>query len=48
MWEDLTILLDVLGFAVVVTLLVIELPATVNPLVRVGLRRGHGHGHGHH
>ena len=46
MWEELTVLLDILGFAAVVALLVIELPATVNPLIR--LRRGHGHGRPRH
>jgi hypothetical protein len=31
MWEDLTLALDILGFAWVVTLLVIELPAAMKP-----------------
>jgi hypothetical protein len=41
MWEDLTIALDVLGFAVVAALLVIELPAAVKPLARLPRVRRH-------
>jgi hypothetical protein len=40
MWEDLTLGLDILGFAFVVTVLVIELPAMLKP-VTPAKRRDH-------
>jgi hypothetical protein len=50
MWEDLTVALCALGFAVVVAVLLVELPAVLRPVLKpVSRARGHRiTGHGHH
>lgn len=52
MWEDLTIALCSIGFVVVVAILLVELPAVLNPASKPTLRpmlrptsRSRGHGH---